>query len=242
MNLIFERGDREAPVGHALMYFTGNDGSILATYVSVPPIKFDISKFVPGFMAGVVQGMDLMDTMVATPMPPVPEVVPSVDYLQSLAARRSDDLVYAGGTMGGDPMRLAAESAEAARQYGELYNASAGIPQPSAEQPAQVDGDQLRYADMSEGDKLNELTILTGRLRDSLRTGTADPDIMRQMQAVASTLPAKYRAADLVAAAHTPGERGQRLADLYLQRSYKLFHEEYLDLERIDREIDAISA
>jgi hypothetical protein len=242
MNLIFERGNREAPVGHALVYFTGNDGTILATYVSVPPIKFDISKFVPGFMAGVVQGMDLMDLMVATPMPPIPEVIPGVDYLQSLATRRADDLVYAGGTMGGDEMRLAAEVAEAARQYGEMYNASAGIPVSSPEQPAQDDGDLLRFAEMSEGDKLNELTILTGRVRDSLLSGTADPEVEHQMQALASTLPAKYRAADLVTAALTPGERGQRLADLYLQRSYKLFHEEYLDLERIDREIDAISA
>jgi hypothetical protein len=61
------------------------------------------------------------------------------------------------------------------------------------------------------------------------------------MRLLAGTLPAKYRAPQLVAAAETPGERGEKLASLYLQRAYKLYREEYLDLERLDREIDALT-
>ena len=102
------------------------------------------------------------------------------------------------------------------------------------------DPDVLRYSGMSEGDKLNELSMLTGRLRDSIRRGEADPEIERQMQALAQTMPHKYRVGEVLAAAVIPGERGQRLAQLHLERCYKLYNEDYLDLERIDREIDAV--
>lgn len=241
MQLIFERGDRNAPVGHALIYFRGSDNSILATYVSVPPIKFDLSRFVPGFLAGALQGMDVSEGLVAAPMPPMVEEVPGIDYLHALAERRQDDLVFAGGTMRDDPMRLMGETQEAAREYGELYQASA-LPDEGTPAPAQaVQPEAERYADMSERELLNELTRLTGRMRDSLAGGTPDEGIERQMNAIVSLLPAKYRAERLVAAARTPGERYQRLAELYLERSYKLFNEEYLDLERIDREIEALA-
>jgi hypothetical protein len=239
MQLIFERGRRESPLGHALIYFQGDDGSILATYVAVPPIKFDLSQFVPAFLKDALQGMDLAEGMVGTPIPPIPEEMPSLDYLQALAERRQDDLVFAGGTYHSDPMRLAAEAAEAAREYGELYS-GAVKPEP-AEAPPLPDPDLARFSDMTEGEQLDELTRLTGRLRDSLNAGAADPDLERQMEALARLLPAKYRAERLADAARSPGASSQRLAELYLERSYKLLHEDYLDLERIDREIEALA-
>lgn len=242
MHLIFERGDYDAPVGHALVYFRADDGTVLATYVCVPPIQFDIGSYVPKFLAGAMEGMDLGmgSSMVATPLPPIPEQVESVDYLQSLAARRQDDLVFAGATMVGDPTRLLAETAEAAREYGDLYSNSSvpeAVRQPDA--PSQ-DADAAAYADLSERERLDELTTMTGRLRDALRNRETQPDVERQMRALAGLLPAKYRANELVDAAATPGEQGEKLAMLYLERSYKLFNEEYLDLERIDRDIEAI--
>lgn len=238
MNLIFDRGDRAAPVGHALIYFQGNDGSILATYVSVPPIAFDISKFLPPFLAGAMQGVDLGGTMGGTPMPPVPQVVESVEYLRALADHRHDDLVFAGGTMEQDQMRLIAEAAEAAQLYGDLYDQSS-IPTASPAGPSGIE-EVDRYADLSDLEKITELSRLTGRLRDSLRDGGSDPDTLSLMESVARALPAKYRASDLVAAAAIPGTRGQRLAELYVERAYKLYHEEYLDLQRLDHEIEAL--
>lgn len=241
MNLIFERGDRDAPSGHALIYFQGNSGAILATYVTVPPIPFDISKFLPPFLAGAMQGVDLGGTLGGNPMPPVPQSVSGLDYLRSLAERRQDDLVFAGGTMEEDQMRLIAEAAEAAQMYGEMYERSpvpqagvrASTPPPPPEAPS-------RFADMSDVEKITELSRLTGRLRDSLRDGKADGETLEDMRALAASLPAKYRAADLVRAAAIPGERGQRLAELYLDRAFKLFHEEYLDLERLDSQIEQL--
>jgi len=40
-----------------------------------------------------------------------------------------------------------------------------------------------------------------------------------------------------MAAAFEPGERGARLAELYLERGYKLLDEEYADIPRIERAI-----
>lgn len=239
MQLIFERGNRDEPSGHALIYFQAEEGAVLATYVTVPPIAFDLTKFVPQFLSSMFQDMEMPEGVVATPVPPVPEEVAGVDYLRSLAERRSDDLVFAGGTSRSDPMRLVAEAQEAAREYGELYESSSGVAAPTQAPERSVDA--LKYEGLTEEERLNELTRLTGRARDALRDGAADGDLHQDLNMLASSLPAKYRADNLVAAAEMPGERGERLASLYLQRAYKLYREEYLDLERIDREIDALS-
>lgn len=240
MQLVFERGNRDAPVGHALIYFRGDDGSILATYVTVPPIKFDLAKFVPGFLSSAIQGMDLGDAMVATPMPPIPEEVPGLEYLETLADRRQDDLVFAGGTYRSDPMRLAAEASEAAREYGDLYGTGAPAEDTTPTAPTAA-SQSAPFADLTESEKLDELTRLTGRLRDSVSGGASDQAVEQQMAAIASSLPAKYRAGRLVEVARVPGDRAQRLAQLYLERCYKLYNEDYLDLARIDREIDALA-
>ncbi|HLJ67328.1 MAG TPA: hypothetical protein VKX16_08200 [Chloroflexota bacterium] len=236
MTLDFERGDRAAPVGHALIYFRA-DGAILATYVSVPPIQFDLGKYVPGFMAQALQGMDISDAAVAAPMPPIPEQVDSTAFLQALAARRQDDLIFAGSTTHADPMRLAAETAEAAREYGELYQQS--IRDLAVGEPASTPAETPRFAQLSQEELLQELTALVGRVRVTL-PGPADLEVERELRQIAEQLPPKYRVQELIEAAHVPGERGQRLAELHIERCYKLYNEEYLDLERIDREIDAI--
>jgi hypothetical protein len=188
-------------------------------------------------MKNMLQGMfdePPGDAVIAAPIPPIPEQVESVEYLQALAARRQDDLVYAGAT---SPMHMIQDAQDAAGAYGELYGSS-GLPQAGA--PAEAFQVQTNpFVDMTERDQLDHLTNLTGRLRDSLQAGSPDPEIERQMRQLADVLPTKYRAQALVEAALTPGERGQKLAALLLERSYKLYNEEYLDLERLDREIEA---
>lgn len=239
MNLYFDRGDSTSPVGHALIYFQGDDGSILATYVSVPPIKFDLSSYMPGFLATAMQGMDLGDAMVAAPMPPIPEQVAGLEYLRALAEQRRDDLVFAGATIRGDPMRMAGETAEAARLYGEMYGAVAEISVATTPPPARGEVETDRFATMSQQEQINELNSLTGRLLDSIKSGSPDSEVEREMRVLASVMPRKYRVEELIQAVRQPGQQGQRLAELYMERCYKLFNEDYLDLERIDREIEA---
>ena len=244
MDLLFERGDRNRPVGHALVYFRADDGRILAAYVIVPPIKFDLTKMVPEFLAGALQGMDFGfgGDVMATPIPPIPEEVPSRAFLEALAESRQDDLVYAGGVVSSpqQPIILMQEMQEAVQKYGELFSARTDLPteeEPSAPESAPA---ASRFTEMTERERLDEMTMLTGRLRDSLANGRPDQALQDEIEQLAGHLPAKYRSQALVRAALTPGENGQRLAQLYLERSYKLFNEDYLDLERIDREIDAL--
>ena len=140
--------------------------------------------------------------------------------------------------MAADPGRLMVDAQEAAQAYGDLYSAS---PMPERGVPAAPrEVETSRFREMSESELLHELTNLTGRLRDSLQNGSPDSEIERQMRQLAETLPAKYRGQAMVEAALMPGERGQKLAELYLERSYKLYNEDYLDLERLDREIEAV--
>lgn len=236
MSLQFVRGDSRTPVGHALIYFRADDTTIVATYVTVPPIKFEIGKYMPPFLATAMQGMDLGEAMVAQPFPPMPEEVPGEEYLKSLAERRRDDLVFGGSVNRTDPMRLAAETAEAARAYGELYEAGE---EPTQIKPTPMTADIGRFEAMTQPEQLNEFGRLVGRLFDSLRNGSSDEDIERQLRQLAGILPAKYRAQELVDAIAQRGVTAQRLAELYIDRAYKLFNEDYLELERIDREIEA---
>jgi hypothetical protein len=243
MELSFERGDRTAPVGHALIYFRSSDGSILGSYIIIPPIQMDFSKLLPPVFSTMMQGMDFGSEVSATPLPPIPETVSSVEYLQDLAQRRADDLIFGGNV--GDLMSATAELGEASQSYYRLY-AEAHPMEMGTEraEPSAARGlgtaeryTAERYSEMNQREQLAELSMLTGRLRDSLSSGRPDPDVEQQMRALAEVMPGKYRVSDLVEVASIPGERGQQLAELFIERSYKLLNEEYLDLERIDRDI-----
>jgi hypothetical protein len=239
MSLQFERGDPSAPVGHALIYFRRSDGGVLATATLVSPIAFDMSGMIPPFLKEMTQGMELGDAMSMVAVPPIPQEVPSDEWLQSLAARRQDDLIF-GGTLGvGDMASLMAGTAEVVRAYADLYSSLQETPPPLESIPPALEQDRDRFAGMSQREQLDALSGLTGRLLDDMRSGVADLEVERQMRALASLLPPKYRAEELIEAVHMPGERGRRLAELYIERAYKLFNEDYLDLERIDREIEA---
>lgn len=238
MSLQFERGDRSSPVGHALIYFRADSGPILAAYASVPPIPFDPSKYLPGIFAGMMQGIDLQEATMVMPTPPIPEEVAGIEYLNALADRRRDDLIYGGTVSLANPMQLAEVLQIVAREYADAYQA-ANDTMPASVPTTDSHAEESMFAGLSAQEQLKELTMLTGRLQDSLPSG-ADPEVERQMRLLANVLPPKYRADDLLEAAHVPGELGRRLAGLYLERAYKLYNEDYLDLERIDREIDGL--
>jgi len=59
----------------------------------------------------------------------------------------------------------------------------------------------------------------------------------KRMTHIARLMPEKYRSAELIDAAIETGERGSRLAQLYLERGYKLLDEEYADIPNIERTI-----
>ena len=245
MDLNFERGRADAPGGHALVYFTDpTSGAVLATYVVVLPIALNLAKYVPPMLAaqlplGELQGIG------AVPLPPLPEPVESQGYLTRLATRRNDDLVNAGSLNPGDLQRAMTLVAEIAQRYAQLY-ADAQAREPVAvETTEQLDSlsdtsaNDVIYQLMSEQQKLGELAKLAGQLRYAV-DGTdrrQTTEVAAEMTRLAQHLPPTYDVTAFIAAAQLPGDVGRHLAELYLDRCFKLAAEDYMALEQIDREI-----
>lgn len=234
MDLRFEIGESQAPVGHSLIYFTAADGRVLATYVLVLPISVNLEKYVPPAFASLMP-TGQVDMQAATPMPPVAEEIESVDWLRSLAAGRHDDLINAGMLYSTDVQNVMQMTQEAAAEYAQLYKDR--IPNESVQMPSSAG----RYADLTDAEKLNELTRLMGRLRDTLGTPESEP-VQTEVRELASTIPSKYRVDELLECVLQPGGRGQELATLHLQRSYKILNEEYLEVADIERQIRELQA
>ena len=236
MELVFEQGDESAPVGHALVYFTASAGDVYATYVQTFPIPMDLAKYLPQIFASMVTP-EQMDSQSATAMPPVAQLIEEgIAWLRTTAQARKDDLINCGTLYSTDPANLMGITHEAVAAYSDLYRDR--VMEQVAASPMPL---SQAYLDMSESERLGQLTTLVGRFRDVLGTPEAS-DLEAELWSLSRTLPAKYRTGDLVQAAGTPGERGQELATLYLQRAYKLLNEEYLDVGAIEQRIQAIDA
>jgi hypothetical protein len=255
--LTFEIGDASAPRGHAIVYFhSGAD--ILATYVLVLPIAMDMGKYLPPLLASQLGGMagDIMGGgMGSFAAPPVPENVDSVNHLDKLARARGDDLI-AGGSIGvGDVAAAMSETAQVVQEYNALYEQSGG-PLAAVAQ-GETAKDDLRALDergageggarvehvlfelMSDRDKLGELSKLVGTMRfaternDTTLTDETDSSIA----ALERLLPEHYWAAKVRTAAKDVSAEGAALAQLYVERCYKLIDEDFPAVEQIEKKI-----
>jgi hypothetical protein len=244
MALSFERGEQNEPRGHALLYFhSSKDRSvIMATYLVVPPVPLNLSRYMPPMFAANMPAGDVQ-SISAVPLPPLPEQVESLAYLQQLAENRKDDLIY-GGTLDPDDLqRGLLVTSEAAQDYLQIYNQYASRqPRPADEPTPALDVSYVLYELMSEGQRLGELAKLTGKLRYAVEGADKDQvaETVVEMQALSRHLGEKYRVDDLIESAQVPGRRGQRLSQLYVDRCYRLFEEDYDSLQAIDAEITSI--
>lgn len=237
----FEIGDPEHPRGHALLFFrNASDGDqILATYVVVLPIAINPAKYIPPAFAARIQQQ--VTAVAATALPPIPEAMGSLEEVRRLAEVRNDDLLD-GGVVDVDPERLMYVTHEMSQEYAGRYQQMiAALPAAAVEEPAGNE-DTVRWALMTEMERIGELAKLTGQLRYAVDGG--DEHLIRSttamMDRLSSQLPEKYRVAEFLAAARRPGTAGRRLAELYIDRCYKLGNEEYESLAQLDREIDEL--
>ena len=241
MDLLFERGDRSSPRGHALVYFRVDTepDHVYASYVITLPIKADLTKYVPPFLAAHLGSLPLND-LSAFAMPPVPEAVESYEALDRLSAQRGDDLVYGGNMFSFDLPRMMETVTEAVQSYADLYAAvanavtavpSEGSPEPS--QPAELEPteedraygvNEVLFSFMSESDKLGELSRLLGRLRFAVEGSdkSAADEVGEEIAVLARHLPDEFKVANLLALAKDTSERSSQLAKLYLDRCFRL--------------------
>ena len=134
MDLYFDRGDHDSPSGHALLYFKVDTepDKVYASYIVTLPIKADLTKYVPPFLASHLGALPLND-LSAFAMPPVPEPVDGYEALERLSRERGDDLVYGGNMFSFDLPRMMESVSEAVNSYGELYVAAGKSAAPAGE-------------------------------------------------------------------------------------------------------------
>ncbi len=249
MTLKFHRGNPDNPSGHALLFFTNSeDGrSVYATYLIVPPIKLELAKYMPPMFASTVSLSDVNTvSSMPIPLPPVPEPVESLSFLKTLAAYRGDDLIDGGSVNASEVERMLLATSEAAQDYLRLYNSRPPLPDtlPEIESASSSESnvDDLLIPLMSDKDKLGELSRLTGSMRYAVEgNDRSSADQLRsRMEALGRHLDEKFRIQELIKVALTPGILAGRLSALYTERCYCLCEEDYLEVARIEGEIERL--
>ncbi len=209
MTIRFIRGDSQAPKGHAIFYARSATDSrtVLATYCVVPPMPLSLAKYLPSFLASQLSPEDLQEAT-NVPVMPIPPMLEEGNSLERL------QMLAQIGT-------LTAIEDEAPIALDDL------------------DADELLIQTMTDRQRLAELGKLVGVARYALegRDEHQLQETRQRMRRVAQSLADKYRSTELTDAAFDPGERGARLAELYLERAYKLLDEEYSDIPGIERAI-----
>ena len=257
MDLYFDRGQHDSPAGHALLYFKVDTepDKVYASYVVTLPIKADLTKYVPPFLAAHLGSLPLND-LSAFAMPPVPEPVDGYERLELLSRQRGDDLVYGGSVFSFDLPRLMEAVSDAVSSYAELYTASGKSAAPAGELAEAADAapdpvgpeealdasfnvNEVLFSFMSEGDKLSELARLLGQLRFAVEGDdqTAAAEAGEEIKALARHLPEEFQVSNLLAAAHDTSERSSELAKLYLDRCFRLSAGDAVEAAELERRI-----
>ena len=251
--LTFRAGDPDRPRGHALVFFRDGEaaGEVWATYLVVAPIKMDLGKYIPAAFASQLAGQLSAAAPSAYPLPPVPEKFEAgLAALERLADLRNDDLIDGGTLRMSDPLYALQPVADIGAQYAERcanYVASAPLEAPAPEPvggraAGAVDVDDLLLQVMSDRDKIARLARLVGTLRYAVEGGDLRlvDETVGEMQRVARHLPDKYRPDELITAARSTQPRAARLAELYLERCYRLVDEDYAAIADLDSKIDEL--
>jgi hypothetical protein len=254
--LTYRVGSHDRPRGHAFLFFRDGDAPnvIWATYLIVPPISLDLGKYVPAAFAAQVSAQLANQGTMAQPLPPLPEkFADGIEGLERLAELRGDDVLDGGTVRASDPFQVMQPVADVGREYAEGYQAYVdraplGTTVESAtsesDSSSSVDVDEILLQVMPDRDKIERLARLVGTMRYALGGGDAAllQETADDMERVGRRLGDKYRVPELIAAARLAGPRGGDLAQLYVERCYKLVDEDYAAVPAIEQRIAALNA
>jgi hypothetical protein len=249
--LTFRAGDPERPRGHALLFFRDADDPDIAwaTYLVVAPIQMDLGKYIPAAFAAQLAGQLTQAGSSAYPLPPVPEKIEGgLAWLEHQAQLRGDDLIDGGTMRMTDPLYALQPISDVGTQYAQacarfFASATAVEPEPALESSASsVDVDELLLQVMPDRDKVGRLARLAGTLRYATEGGDRRlvDETVADMQRVARHLGEKFRSAELIEAARSTDAQAAQLAQLYIERCYRLLDEDYASLAELDSKIDAL--
>jgi hypothetical protein len=209
----------------------------------------DFAKYVPPMFAAQLSGL-MPSGPAALPLPPIPEPVESLAWLERLAAARHDDLLDGGRLDPANPQQMMLTTTELAAEYATLWTEYA---RRLADLPAEIshpedpvalpDVEDLLLSVMNDAEKVGRIAKLAGTIRYAVevRDEHLAGDTLAEMQRIGRHLPESYRLTELLVAARREGSSAARLLELYVERCYKLATEQYTDLEQLDREIDELT-
>jgi hypothetical protein len=237
MDLVFDRGDTTSPKGHALLYFreAGGTEKLYATYVVVLPISIDLVKYMPPFLANQIPQVNAQE-LSAFAFPPMPEEVGSQERLETLVNARGDDMLFGGEVSPSQVQDMLVLVNDLVQEYAQRYQAyiQGALP---------VDAPQSSEF-MGERDRLAELAKLIGQLRFAVEGNDVRgvQEAEEEIGLLARYLPANYQVDALVKSAKDSSRTGGDLAQLYLDRCYKLADEDYTRLKEIEVQIKVIES
>lgn len=260
MDLTFERGDPQHAKGHALVYFRVNTDPdrVYATYVVTLPVKADLAKYVPPFLASHLGNLPLNDFS-AFAMPPVPEPVASYHELELLSRLRDDDLVFGTSMFSFDLPRMMEAVTEAVQAYSRLCAdlvSRAAAPElgtAGEERPRQVGAEaddrgygvnEVLFSLLSEGDKLGELSRLLSKLRFAVegRDASTTNEAVEEITTLARYLPEDFQVLSLLSVARDTSPKSSHLAQLYLDRCFRLSAGDVSGARSLEEQIRGIKA
>ena len=102
---------------------------------------------------------------------------------------------------------------------------------------------EVLYEFMSGSDKLTILSKLVGQLRFASEEweGFYDKSMIRELEteilSLSTYLPDNYKIQELTQSAKLWSESGAILTQLYLERCYRLYEENYIDIQKIEDKI-----
>lgn len=235
MEIFFEKGDKNHPVGHGFIYFTDTEDSskVSASYVIFFPIDVDISKYIPPFLSGQIEGLSSENTQ-SFIFPPSPEEVESIEWINNLASLRNDDVIFGGSTKLSDVSIMMTEVKNCMDKYIDLYKSSINLESNTTDTI-----DYVVYGIMSEQDLLSELTILLGRFRYAIEGNDkiTIQETDNKISSIGKYLPENMNIDLLLNSAKKSDESGSILAQLYLERAYSLHKEDYKRVKVLEDKI-----
>jgi hypothetical protein len=242
--LTYERGDAQHPAGHAFLYF-GNGEDVTATYLVVGPIPFDVGKYIPPLLASSLGSMGLPSQTSFFPIPPVPETL-KLSELRSMAEWRGDDILVDPFTSASDPAVLMTHVAEIGEAYANAYKdaweRAAVVEDAPRTTGESTEGLALLYSVLPERERIAEIARRLGTLRYAVevRDAALVESTCAEMRAIGAYLSANYRIKELIDAAQRPDAEGARLAQLYVERGYKLSAADEEGVPALDAEIESL--
>ena len=247
MSLTFERGNPQEPKGHALVYFRAGSERVLALYVIVLPVSMDISKYIPPLLAPQFGGISPQE-MSAVALPPVPEEVGSYEELMKLAEMRSDDLIL-GGTLlpTAEPTSLMEAANSVVQEYAQMwadYLARNPVVEEEREEEGAVGVSEVLYSLMGGRDKLAEMSKLVAKLRFAVegQDSAAINEAEEEIRILSRYVPDNYLVSQLLDVARQPQPIGGDLAQLYLERCYRLSDGDEESVRKLEEQIKVMES